>query len=479
MPVYRPKSIVSLILVGFGVVLAPFVIAVAVAVIQVDRFASASRTAVLNAGSATEDSRTLVEQVTEMQRALGQYVVLGEREYLDRYLELRSDYRAALANLIALNLDGIDAERLRSLAEDEASSFRRIQEGSVPDGDWEAAIDGLDSLAARSRVVLAESDRLVQENANDLNARAESLQTTLLVIAAAAAPATVLLAVIFTFLITRPMLKLGQEIRRLGARSLEQPVVVEGPQDIESIAGELEWLRRRINALEEQKATFLQHISHELKTPLATIREGSDLLTESLGQERSEDAEIARLLQRNGLYLQRLIEDLLQFAKTQDLAIDLEFEPAVDLGLLIGHVLDSLSIVAEAKDIEFEVSLAPVLARCDADKVRTIIDNLLTNAIKYTPERGHIEIRLESEAGEAWIDVHDSGPGVAKAERSKIFEPFKQGSAEYESSVKGTGLGLSIAREYVEAHGGTIRLLESRSGAHFRVVLPLAGPQPD
>jgi two-component system sensor histidine kinase GlrK len=475
---FRPRSIVSLILVGFAVVLTPFVIAVVTAVVQVDRLSFESRSAVLNAGSAVEDSATLVEQITGMQRALGQYAVRGDRDFFEIYLNRRSEFREALSNLIDLNPPGIDTARLLSLDADEISVFQRVSAPGARDqsGNWETAIDSLASLAGRARDVLAESDRLVQDNANRLNARAESLQRTLLVIAAAAAPTTVVLVVFFTALITRPMRELGGAIRRLGAREFDQPIVVGGPLDIEALAEELEWLRRRISSLEEQKTAFIQHISHELKTPLTTIREGSELLTESLRDEGSEEAEIARLLQKSGLHLQQLIEDLLQFAKTQDLAIDLEFETAVDLSILIDECVAGLAVVIDAKEVEIETRLEQLSARCDRSKIGTVLNNLLTNAIKYTPEGGRIGIDLAADSDYAQIDITDSGPGVAEEDRTKIFEPFKQGSAKYESSVKGTGLGLSIAREYVVAHGGSIELIENEGGAHFRVALPIAGP---
>lgn len=479
MPAYHPRSIVSLILVGFGVVLTPFVIAVVTAVVQVDRFAGQSRTAVLSAGSATEDSRSLVEQLTEMQRALGQFVVRGDPEYFEIYLDRREDFRSALANLIDADLDGIDAASLEALAADESSAFERFgsQAERLQGGNWEPVIAELETLRIEATEILQASDRLVQDSANQVTARAESLQRTLLVMAAAAVPVTVVLVVLFTVLITRPMRALGLAIRRLGARSLDEPIAVSGPEDIESLSGELEWLRQRINSLEEQKSTFLQHISHELKTPLTTIREGSELLTETLGGQHSEEADIARLLQASGIQLQQIIEDLLEFAKTQELAVDLRFEPAVDLRALVEGSIAALAVLSDAKEIAVESRLDPVFARCDSVKIGTVLDNLLTNAIKFTPESGRIGIRLAADSENARIDVCDSGPGVAADEREGIFEPFRQGSADYESSVKGTGLGLSIAREYVAAHGGTIGLVDSVAGAHFRVVLPLAGPE--
>jgi len=109
----------------------------------------------------------------------------------------------------------------------------------------------------------------------------------------------------------------------------------------------------------------------------------------------------------------------------------------------------------------------------DSNKLTSVMDNLLTNAMKYTPEDGWVEVKLAATETLAVIDVRDSGPGVATDELEAIFAPFVQGSARYQSSVKGTGLGLSLARQYVTRHGGKIEALACANGAHFRVELPL------
>lgn len=479
MPLHYPRSIVSLILIGFAVVLAPFVIAVITAIIQVDRFAQESRSAVLDVDLVSEQSQLLADQAVEMQRALGQYIISGDPAFLDIYRNRRASFREALSGLSSIEESSANTGILESLDTDEARIYERVDSWSVPLSPQEAASARADlaSVATQSRAILAASDQLAQDNVNEITIRAEAMQRLLLVFAAAAVPATVVLVTLFTILISRPMRELGRAIRRLGGYSYSEKITVAGPQDITALAGELEWLRKRISALEQQKSNFLQHISHELKTPLTTIREGSELLCESFGDDNAEEAEIARLLRQNGLYLQGLIDDLLRFARTQDLATDLKFEPQVDLARLIADSIASLSVLAESKQLTIEQALAPVSASCDASRIRTVIDNLLTNAIKYTPERGRVEVKLAEHSGQAFIDVSDSGPGVAEKDRRRIFEPFQQGSASYESSVKGTGLGLSIAREHVSAHQGTIELVDSQRGGHFRVVLPLEGPQ--
>jgi two-component system sensor histidine kinase GlrK len=133
-------------------------------------------------------------------------------------------------------------------------------------------------------------------------------------------------------------------------------------------------------------------------------------------------------------------------------------------------------VAADAKDIVVEQRLGDVRVRGDKGKLKIVVDNLLGNAIKFTPPEGGIRVTLASGDGFAELDVEDSGPGIDRADAERIFEPFVQGGAEYEASVKGTGLGLAIVKEYAEAHGGAVAVVESDAGAHFRVRLPIAGP---
>lgn len=477
---FRPRSIVSLILVSFGVVLAPFLAAVVTAVVQVDRLAQQSQSAVIAASTATEQSRALVEQLTDMQRALGQFAVRRDPDFFDIYLERRARFRNVLLALASLKLEGLDRDELRGIASREEQLFADLGGGSAVSSARVASADAIETLAAltqRARAVLAASDRLVAEQANAAIAGAETVQRTLLALTAAAAPATLILVAVFTALITRPMRALGGVIQRLGSGSLAETITVEGPRDVEVLGEQLDWLRRRIQALEEQKANFLRHISHELKTPLTTIREGSELLIESLGDAEPEDAEVARLMRTNSLHLQQLIEDLLEFARTRDFDDDLDLRDGVDLAGLVRETVAAQSVAAESKELTVEQSLERVTLRGDCDKLRVVIDNLLSNAIKYTPAGGRVSVSVRMRDGFAIIDVRDDGPGVDPAEAAAIFEPFRQGQAKYQSSVKGTGLGLAIVKEHVEAHDGYVEVVESEVGAHFRVGLPVVGPK--
>lgn len=452
--------------------------AVVTAVVQVDRLSEAGRAAVLEAETATQQSRSLIEQLTEMQRAFGQFRVLGDTELYQNYVERRAIFRNAVDNLLGLALPERAIQQLTAIEREEAVLFSVLSGGDTGDQSTHTATDTAQLwriLIDRAREVLSDSSQLIETQANYATDAADRLQRLLLLQAAAVVPVTFVLAGVFVVLITRPTREIAKAIQRLGARELDEVIEVRGPDDLAELGKELDWLRRRIKELEHQQITFLRHISHELKTPLATIREGAELLAESLSDGAPEDAELSSIMRSSSLRLQKLIEDLLQFGKTQELISDLKITQ-VDLGAVLRAAVSTQALAIGSKNITLAEDLSDARVRGDGNKLRIVIENLLNNAVKYTPVNGRVSISLEKRGNDVVIDVRDSGPGVLDTERQAIFEPFHRGQAEYQSSVKGTGLGLAIAKEYVETHDGCIEVVDSGGGAHFRVVLPVAGP---
>jgi two-component system sensor histidine kinase GlrK len=156
-------------------------------------------------------------------------------------------------------------------------------------------------------------------------------------------------------------------------------------------------------------------------------------------------------------------------------------EPAtlgpVDVGDVVRRVIREHKLAALARIVSFETDLAPAVVVADGERLRTIVDNLVSNAIKYSPRSGTVRIALRTEKDMAVLDVTDQGPGVADDERQRIFDSFYQGREKPEGRVKGSGLGLAIAREYTMAHGGRIEVIDRPDrarGACFRLRLPLA-----
>jgi two-component system sensor histidine kinase GlrK len=274
-------------------------------------------------------------------------------------------------------------------------------------------------------------------------------------------------------LIARPIGQIDASIRRLGKGQFSVPVSVSGPQDLEQLGERLEWMRRELIDIDEQKNRFLRQVSHELKTPLTALREGAELLSEeAVGKLTPEQREIAEILRHNSVELQKLIEDLLSFGASQFRKVAVDLEP-VELGQVIDRVAADQRLAMRARAISLEISAADILLSADGEKLRVVLDNLLSNAIKFSPEGGRIAIDASVDHGMLQLDVIDEGPGVPTAERARIFDPFYQGRESGNGPVRGTGIGLSVVKEYVFAHGGSVEVLDRPRGAQFRVRLPL------
>jgi len=246
---------------------------------------------------------------------------------------------------------------------------------------------------------------------------------------------------------------------------------IEGPGDMVRLGEQLDWLRERLITLEAQKTRFLQHMSHELKTPLTALREGSDLLSSGVvGNLNAEQREIARILQENSIELRKLIEGLLNYSAVHAKASYLDAR-IVPLREVVKRVVNDRKLAIVAKGLRLELNCENVTAYCDEEKIRVMLDNLLSNAVKYSPERGAIAIKLYHEHGDVVFEVRDEGPGIPAPEREKVFEAFYRGTDVPVAAIKGSGLGLSIVKEYVELHRGSVEILDG-PGAHFRIRFP-------
>ena len=291
---------------------------------------------------------------------------------------------------------------------------------------------------------------------------------------AALVPGTLLLVLFSTLLIGRPIRQIDAAIHQLGQSGLSKPIVVKGPTDLEQLGRQLDWLRERLLELAQEKNRFLRHMSHELKTPLANIREGTELLLDgSVGDLEEPQREVTDILRTNGLKLQQLIENLLSFsawqAKSEVLTLS-EFP----LRALVMGVAKEQRLALKSAGIKLRLEVEDIVVSADRDKLPTVFDNLLSNAVKFAPRGGIVTIRARREPASFVIDFSDTGPGVPEEERMRIFEAFFQGRREQGGYVAGTGIGLSVVLECIQAHDGSISLVETGefSGAHFRIEIP-------
>jgi signal transduction histidine kinase len=232
---------------------------------------------------------------------------------------------------------------------------------------------------------------------------------------------------------------------------------------------------RGLRELDDMKDSIIASISHELRTPLTSIRGYLELvLTDEVGDLTDEQRSFLGVADRNSERLLRLVGDLLLVAQMRDGTFTLHTGD-VDLHELVLEALAGAQPGATDKEITV-VHNTEALPVMSGDRVRLgqALDNLISNAVKFTPEGGQIEVRLDLQHGRAVLEVADTGVGISVEDQKQLFERFfRTGSAEREA-IPGTGLGLSIVKAIIESHSGTISLKsEPGVGTTFRVELPL------
>jgi two-component system OmpR family sensor kinase len=288
------------------------------------------------------------------------------------------------------------------------------------------------------------------------------------------------------FLVALPLMGLliwrlvGRELRFL--ESTAQAVARRTPESLEPITGEavpdeiqplvaaLNGLLARLGHALTQQRHFIADAAHELRTPLTALR-----LQLQLAERAHDSAERdkAHAMLREGIArATRVVEQLLALAR-QDPDAPVEGSAPVDLAELAKVVAHAQEPAAAARGLSLGVEAAgPVVVGGDRDALRAMLDNLVDNAIRYTPA-GHVTVRAGGGKDEAWLEVEDSGPGIPPAERARVFDRFYRGEA---AGAGGSGLGLAIVRRIAERHRGRVELLDPVAGRGLRVRLTLPVP---
>ncbi|HSE82795.1 MAG TPA: PAS domain S-box protein [Gaiellaceae bacterium] len=231
----------------------------------------------------------------------------------------------------------------------------------------------------------------------------------------------------------------------------------------------------RLRELDQLKDEFIALVSHELRTPLTSIRGYTELLLDGeAGELTDEQRRFLGVVERNSHRLLHLVGDLLFLAQVEAGKLVLDVG-ALDLGAVASESVETARPQAEAKGVTITLATGPVpLIAGDRARIAQLLDNLVANAVKFTPERGRVDVRVRAVDDQAVVEVRDSGMGIPADEQEFLFERFFRTSTATEQAIQGTGLGLAISKAIVEAHTGRITVAsEEGAGTTFRVTLPI------
>jgi heavy metal sensor kinase len=275
-----------------------------------------------------------------------------------------------------------------------------------------------------------------------------------------------------------PLIRLAGAAREIDVRTLERRLPTRGVDDeLEDVARAFNGVLERLEHAVGEMRQFSAALAHELRTPLAALRGEIELALGRLGTADANRDHLASQIEEIDR-LKRLIEQILTLARAEAGQIPLTFAP-LDAGELAAALVDQLEPVAQARGIALtcEREGGAAVVRADGEWLRRLLINLLDNALKFTHEGGRVWVRVAPAGDRVTIAVHDTGVGIAPADRPHVFERFFRADPSRTSATEGTGLGLSLVQWIVERHGGSIGLeSEVGSGTTFVVALPRTGP---
>ncbi|ALR77712.1 two component system sensor histidine kinase QseE/GlrK [[Enterobacter] lignolyticus] len=462
-----PRSLRQLVMLSFLLILIPLLVLAWQAWQSLN--ALSAQAAMTNQTTLIDARRSeaMINAAVEMERSYRQYCVLDDATLATVYQGQRKRY----SDMLDAHAGVLPDDKLYQALRNDLDALTQLRcKNSAPEAVSAANLDAFaaansEMVQATRAVVFSRGQQLQQEIAE--RGRFFGWQALVLFLV------SLTLVLLFTRMIIGPVKGIERMINRLGeGKSIGRAVMFTGPRELRSVGQRIIWLSERLSWLESQRHQFLRHLSHELKTPLASMREGTELLAdEVVGPLTLEQKEVVSILDDSSRNLQKLIEQLLDYnRKLADTAIELE---TVEIAPLVEMVISANSLPSRAKMMHTGIRLDAAFCQAEPMLLMSALDNLYSNAVHYGAESGNIYIHSRLQDSRVWIEVANSGTPIPDAEKTLIFEPFYQGSHQRKGAVKGSGLGLSIARDCVRRMKGELRLVDSPSGnVCFRIELP-------
>jgi two-component system sensor histidine kinase GlrK len=479
-----PKSLNGFLLLGLFTLAGPLLFGILNATVQMRRLAATGQRLVADGVQTTRLSQDLYEQIALLERSARLYLVLADQSVLVSFRG--PDQRIGeIAGALHQQLRGSNAHAQLSALTDELDHIRSLvlvdkpPTARVPAAARAEQIDqSFAHLGELAADIASSSNQQIDSDVSVLQLQTDRARRELFIESTLLLPLVLIVVLLFALRLSRPLRQIDRAIGELGRGNFSNTIDVSGPVDLERLGHQLEWLRNRLLELAQERNRFLRQMSHELKTPLANIREGTELLMDgAVGELIPGQREVTAILRDNGIKLQRLIENLLSFSAWQSNSTGLDVTE-FRLRPVVRQVLENQQLTLVSQRVRLDVHVEDIILAADRGKIRLILENLMSNAIKYSPRGGIIYLRASARGEELVLEVADSGPGIPKEDRARIFEAFYTGRSPA-GHVRGTGIGLSVVNEFVNVHKGTIEVVDGEfPGAHFRMRLPTRGPSP-
>ena len=477
----RPRSFLNLVTSGLIIVSMPLIVGLFTTRSHLDKLVSQSVELVEHSVAATRNTQKLVEYTKNQERNIRLFDIVGESHYLEEASVWHDKITTLLTLLQQLPIDQTFHNSLIQFQAREGTILTSLQLAHQGSEDQKKRIAKalliFTDLDKRSMSINSAINEHMDTELSRLKESKRTAQKTLVWQTFSFIVLTVIMILVLTIIISQPIRQIDQGIDRLGKGDFSTPILITGPRDLEILGKKINWLRQSLADIDREKTKLIAHISHDLKTPLASIMEGSGLLQEELvGPLNAQQLAVAEILNKNSIKLQKLIEHILNFNMAQAGGKP-KGQTLLSLKPLIQHITSEQTTQMMVKNITLDLHLKEATILGNKKQIETLFDNLFSNAVKFSTPSGVVCCNLRQTAKEVKCIISNTGPVIPSEDTGRIFSPFYQVKNNEYCHTQGSGLGLAIVKEYVLRHNGTISVLNHTSGTHFKVTFPLVSKE--
>jgi two-component system sensor histidine kinase GlrK len=353
-----------------------------------------------------------------------------------------------------------------------ATTLRSTHQALIENNQQDAALFvPISDLVAELTVWLRDTNAAqIQNNQSELS----TLQSSFINWLVALIPLTLLVGGGFLWRISKRLKGLTSVIDKLGQGHWQQKIAVQGSSELVELGEKLQWVQEQLHMLEQQKDTFLRHVTHELKTPLASMVEGTDLLSDEIvGPITKEQQAVLELISQSMVRLRTMIDSLLSYnaiRTSKDSVSEVEF------GNLINKINSHFEhrLTAKQQRLNWHNSITKQPLALPAELIEMTLIQLISNALKFSNTGQSVDVTLALEQKLLTIQVRDEGCGIKEQEKTQIFSAFYQGKHNKDVTLQGSGLGLTIVKESVEQLQGQLSVEHNQpQGCLFTIKIPL------
>ncbi len=432
------------------------------------------------------------------------YLVTHDSRYLTKLQDSIRSFDAELRVLDAATLSATETALITSLKQEWASATALLDNITTVKHDSVSTararvevVDALDRVQAATQAVGSAFERSMARELDDSKKEEASGERVTLIAATSAVLLSLILSALLVRSILEPLARLTEGAREVSAGRFGHRLSASGKDELAQVAREFNSMTERLDELDRMKREFVSKVSHDLKTPLSSMQEANSvMLDEVAGPLTPKQRQLLMINQDSAQRLSSMLNKLLDLSRIEA-GMQAEYR-VVDLLPLVQSSIDRVAEGATANRVALSLDDAAkrLLVRGDADGLSQVFDNLLENAVKFSPFDGQIHVRVGDvpsrgdipperwatvrrrsfAAGAILIMVADEGPGIPDDDKERVFERFYQTDAGRAVRRRGVGLGLAISREIVTSHGGSMWVADNQPrGSVFSVLLPALG----